>query len=192
MFLGRWSPRAFTGEPIGKADLLTMLEAARWAASSYNSQPWRFLYARRDTSHWERFLNLLTPFNRTWARNASALVFVVSNSTMCSPRSGKETPSPTHSFDAGAASGYFALQASRMGWFVHGMVGFDMERAFVELRVPKGFRVEAAYAVGRLGDRSSLPEELQSREVPSDRLPLEKLAFEGSFREEQATATAFR
>ena len=161
-----------------------MLEAARWAASSYNSQPWRFLYARRDTSHWDRFLNLLAPFNRTWATNASALVFVASNSTMCSPRKGKETPSPTHSFDAGAASGYFALQASRMGWFVHGMAGFDQERAFVELRVPKGFRVEAVYAVGRLGDRYSLPEELQLREVPSDRLPLEKLAFEGSFREE--------
>ena len=184
MFLERWSPRAFTGEPIDEVDLFTMLEAARWAASSYNSQPWRFLYARRDTPHWERFLNLLVPFNQSWAKSASALVFIVSNSTMRSPGSGKETPSPTHSFDAGTASGYFVLQASRMGWFAHGMVGFDQDRAFTELGVPKGYRVEAVYAVGRLGDRSSLPEELQSREAPSDRLPLEKLAFEGSFREE--------
>ncbi len=75
MFLERWSPRAMTGEPIQKEDLFTMLEAARWAASSYNSQPWRFLYALRNTPSWERFLDLLVPFNQSWAKGASALVF---------------------------------------------------------------------------------------------------------------------
>lgn len=181
MFLERWSPRALTGEEIAQEELLTMLEAARWAASSYNSQPWRFLYARRDTPHWEKFLNLLVPFNQSWAKTASALVFLVSNSTMVSPVSGSEVPSPTHSFDAGAASANFALQASLMKWHVHGMVGFDKERAFAELGVPKGYRVEAVYAVGRLGDPSVLPPELQAREKPNDRLPLDKLVFEGSF-----------
>ena len=68
MFLERWSPRAFTGEPISETDLLTMLEAARWAASSYNSQPWRFIYARRDTPHWDRFLDLLVPHNQSWVK----------------------------------------------------------------------------------------------------------------------------
>jgi nitroreductase len=82
MFLNRWSPRAFTAQPITQEELLTMLEAARWAASSYNSQPWRFLYALRDTSAWERFLNLLVPFNQSWAQESSALVFLISHSTM--------------------------------------------------------------------------------------------------------------
>lgn len=181
MFLNRWSPRAFTNEPITTEELLTMLEAARWAASSYNSQPWRFLYALRDMPAWERFLNLLVPFNRSWAKQSSALVFLVSNSTMLSPRSGNQVPSPTHSFDAGTASGYFALQASLMGWYAHGMVGFDADRAFEELSVPEGYKVEAVYALGRMADPAGLPEELRAREVPSDRRPLVELAFEGGF-----------
>ena len=181
MFLNRWSPRAFTGEPITQEELLTMLEAARWAASSYNSQPWRFIYALRDTPAWERFLNLLVPFNQSWAKESSALVFLVSKSTMRSPRSGNEVPSPTHSFDAGTASGYFALQASLMGWYVHGMVGFDADRAFDDLSVPKGHKVEAVYAVGRKADPAGLPEELRARELPSHRRSLEELAFEGGF-----------
>ena len=181
MFLERWSPRAFTGEAMSEADLLTMLEAARWAASSYNSQPWRFLYARRGTAHWDKFLDLLVPFNRSWAKDASALVVLVSNSLMRPPGAEKDVPSHSHSLDAGTASGYFALQASRMGWFVHGMVGVDMDRAFADLNVPQGFRVEAAYAVGKRGDASSLPEALQAREQPSPRVPLAQLAFEGGF-----------
>lgn len=152
MFLERWSPRAFTGEPLAEADLLTMLEAARWAPSSYNSQPWRFVYARRDTPHWGQFLDLLVPFNRGWAGGASALVILVSNSLMRPPGSDKDVPSLTHSLDAGTASGYFALQAHKMGWHVHGMAGLDRERAFADLNVPAGYRVEAAYAVGRRRD----------------------------------------
>ncbi len=181
LFLERWSPRAFTGEAISEADLLTMLEAGRWAASSYNSQPWRFLYARRDTAHWARFFGLLVPFNQSWAAQASALVILVSNSLMRPPGAEKEVPSHSHSLDAGAASGNVALQATRMGWHVHGMVGFDIDRAFAELDVPQGYRVEAAYAIGRLGDKSTLPEMLQAREQPSPRLPLAELAFEGGF-----------
>src|SRR3954470_1826328 len=157
LFLERWSPRAFTGEPIAEADLAILFEAARWAPSSYNSQPWRFLYARRDTPHWESFLNLLVPFNQSWARQASALVILVSNSLMRPPGSDADVPSHSHSMDAGAASGYFALQAVKMGWYVHGMAGFDMDRAFTELNVPKGYRVEAASAVGKRVDRSTLP-----------------------------------
>ena len=183
MFLDRWSPRAFKAEPIAEAELMTMLEAARWAPSSYNSQPWRFVYARRDTPHWDRFMGLLVPGNQAWAKDAAALVVLISNSLMRPPGSDKEVPSPTHSFDAGTASGYFALQARRMGWFTHGMVGFDRERAFAELDVPKGFKVEAVYAVGRIGDPATLPESLRAREHPNGRLALDRLAFEGSFAE---------
>ncbi len=181
MFLERWSPRAFSPEPIAEADLLSMLEAGRWAASSYNSQPWRFLYALRDTPHWPTFLDLLVPFNQGWAKHASALVILVSNSLMRPPGAEKDVPSHSHSLDAGTASGYVALQAMKMGWHVHGMVGFDMDRAFAELNVPQGYRVEAAYAVGKLGDKSSLPEAMQGREQPSPRRPLSELAFAGGF-----------
>ncbi len=181
LFLERWSPRAFTGEAIDPGELSTILEAARWAPSSYNSQPWRFLYARRDTEHWGRFLGLLAPFNQGWAKDAAALVVLVSNPMMRPPGSDKEVPSHSHSLDAGAASGFLALQAVRLGWHAHGMVGFDMERAFSELSVPVGFRVEAAYAIGRKGDPAKLPEPLRAREQPNDRLPLDQLAFEGGF-----------
>lgn len=181
MFLERWSPRAFTAEVLAETDLLTMLEAGRWAASSYNSQPWRFLYARRDTPRWAGFLALLNEFNRSWACNASALVVLVSNSLMKPPGADKEVPSHSHSLDAGAAIGSVQLQATLMGWQLHGMVGFDREKAFADLNVPTGFRVEAAYAVGRQGDRSILPEALQARETPSQRLPLAEIAFEGGF-----------
>ena len=182
MFIDRWSPRAFTGDAISELDLLTMLEAARWAPSSYNSQPWRFIYARRDTLHWEPFLSLLAPFNQSWAKDAAAIVVLVSNSMMRPPGGERDVPSHSHSLDAGAASGYFALQARKMGWYTHGMVGFDMDRAFAELDVPVGHRVEAAYAVGRLGEKGKLPETLQARELPSQRLPLAELAFDGAFK----------
>jgi nitroreductase len=182
LFLERWSPRAFTGEEISEADLHTLLEAARWAPSSYNSQPWRFLYARRNTAHWDKFLGLLNPFNQSWAKNASAILILVSNSVMLPPGAEKSVPSHSHSLDAGAAWAYFALQAARSGWQAHGMVGFDIPRAFAELDVPEGYRVEAAIAVGRLGDKSILPEALQARETPNARNPLATIAFEGGFK----------
>ncbi len=181
VFLARWSPRAFTGEAIPEDVLLTFIEAARWAPSSYNSQPWRFLYARRDTPAWPMFLGLLIESNQSWARHASALLFLVSNSLMKPPGSDKEVPSRTHSFDAGAAWGSFALQATLSGWHTHGMAGVDFERAFAALNVPKGCRVEAAIAVGRRGDASSLPERLAVMEAPNDRHPLSTIAIEGGF-----------
>ncbi len=182
LFLERWSPRAFTAEPIAEADLLTMIEAARWAASSYNSQPWRFLYARRGTAPWDGFLGLLAEANRSWAKDAAALLVLVSNSLMRIPGAEREVPSHSHSLDAGAASANFALQAARMGWQAHGMVGFDRERAFAELRVPQGYRVEAAYAVGRVGSPDQLPEALRAREAPNGRRPLAEIALEGGFK----------
>ena len=126
-------------------------------------------------------MGLLNEFNQSWAKNASALVVLVSNSLMKPPGAEKAVPSHSHSFDTGTASGYFSLQASLMGWQAHGMVGFDMERAFTELNVPQGYRVEAAYAVGRPGDKAMLPAGLQGREQPSPRAALAEIALEGGF-----------
>ena len=181
LFLDRWSPRAFTDEALSQADLDTILEAGRWAPSAYNSQPWRFIYARKGTPQWDTLLNLLNEFNQSWAKNAAALVFVASNSLMRPPGADKDVPARSHSFDAGAAWGFLSLQATRLGWHTHAMVGVDFERAFAELGAPAGYRIEAALVIGRAGDKSQLPEGLQGREVPSDRKPLSEIAFEGRF-----------
>ncbi|EIF33908.1 nitroreductase [Burkholderia sp. Ch1-1] len=178
-FLERWSPRAFSSDPIPEATLLTLLEAARWAPSSYNSQPWRFVYARRDTPHWEQFLGFLNEFNRSWAKHAAAIVIVLSKSTFTPPGGAAEVPAPTHSFDTGAAWGYLALQASLSGWHAHGLAGIERETIRRELAVPDAYSIEAGIALGRAGDKASLPEALQAREVQSQRNPLSVIAAEG-------------
>ena len=181
LFLDRWSPRAFTEEALTEAELMSILEAAKWAPSSYNSQPWRFIYALRDTPSWAKLLGLLNEFNASWAKRAGALVVVVSSETMRPPGADKDVPSYSHSFDAGAAWGYLALQATLSGFHTHGMVGFDHARAFAELNVPPGFRVEAAIAIGKMADKSILPEGLAAREAPSPRNALATMAFDGGF-----------
>ncbi len=181
MFLDRWSPRAFAPECIPESELMCILEAARWAPSSFNAQPWRFVYSRRDTSSWSAFVGLLAPRNQEWAKHAASLVFLVSKTTMRPIGADWDAPSATHALDAGAASGYMALQAHLSGWHVHGMAGFDRDRAPEALGVPPDHQVLAVYAVGRIGDPASLPDALRAREQPSSRSPLSSLAFEGGF-----------
>jgi nitroreductase len=177
LFLDRWSPRAMSGEPVTKEELLTLFEAARWAPSSFNNQPWRILYARRDTEHWPVFLGLLVEGNRSWAKDAAALLLFVSKETF----DHNSKPYPTHSFDTGAAWENLALQATLGGLVTHGMQGFDYERARTELNIPEGFRVEAMVAVGRPGDPATLPEKMRERETPSGRKPLSEITREGPF-----------
>jgi len=177
IFLDRWSPRAMTGEPIEPAELMRLFEAARWAPSPANQQPWRMLYARRDTPHWPLFFDLLVESNQAWCRNAAALVLFVSKSI--NERTGK--PAVTNSFVTGAAGENFALQGAMSGLVVHGMQGFDYERARVTLQVPEDFRVEAMGAVGRPGRIEELPEPLRARETPNSRKPLAEIVFEGPY-----------
>ena len=177
LFLDRWSPRAMTGAPIPRADLLTLFEAARWAPSSYNNQPWRMLYALRDTEHWQTFFDLMVEGNQSWAKNAGALLLFLSKKTF--DYNGK--PSITHSFDAGAAWENLSLQGSLKGYVVHGMQGFDYERARNALNVPDDFQIEAMVAVGFPGSAEVLPEKLRSKEAPSDRRKLEETICEGPF-----------
>jgi nitroreductase len=181
LFLERWSPRAFDGSKLDTADLFTMFDAARWAPSSFNGQPWRFIYAHRDSAAWPRFLSLLMPFNAMWAQRASVLVFVVSDTLIQLPRADSLSVSHSHSFDAGAAWVLLALQATRLGYHAHGMTGVEFERARTELSVPDRFRIEAAVAIGRIGDKSTLPPEFQAREAPNGRKELKDLVMEGSF-----------
>jgi nitroreductase len=178
LFLDRWSPRAMSGEEIHEKELMVLFEAARWAPSSYNNQPWRILYARRDSEHWPLFFELLVDSNKIWARNAAVLLLFVSKMTF--DHNGK--PSITHSFDTGAAWENLALQGFLKGYVVHGMQGFNYERARVALNIPEGFRVEAMAAVGCPSEKEALPEQLQKREAPNERRELEQTICEGPFR----------
>src|SRR5260370_9168136 len=112
LFLERWSPRAFDASSIPENDLFTMFEAARWAPSAFNAQPWRFLYAMRGDPYWTHFLSFLIPFNASWARNASALIYVLSETLILT--SGELTPSHSHSFDAAAAWALLAPQPTSL------------------------------------------------------------------------------
>ena len=150
LFLERWSPRTFTGEAMPDPELFRLFEAARWAPSSSNRQPWRFLYARRDTPDWPLFFELLNPGNQRWADAASVLLAVVSKRTAPVKDSDEVRENYTHSFDTGAACMSLALQAAAMGWAAHAMAGYDLVRAVAELGVPDDYRMECMIAVGRL------------------------------------------
>jgi len=180
LFVDRWSPRSFDTTEMPQEDLDVILEAAAWAPSAYNYQPWKFLYARRDDVNWDRFLSLLIPFNAGWAKDASILVFVVSDTKMGEGDDAQANHS--HSFDAGAAWAHMALQATLMGYHAHGMTGIEFDKARAELGIPEGFRLEAAIAIGRRDVPERLPEGLREREVPSDRKPVDEIAFAGNFR----------
>lgn len=175
LFLHRWSPRAFDGSEVPDADLMTILDAGRWAPSSYNYQPWRFLYAKRGDPNWQSFVDLLVPFNQSWAKDASVLIYMVSETTMGSP----DKPNLTHSFDTGAAWAMMALQARMLGYITHGMVGIDFDRVPDVLGLPDGFRLDAAFVIGKPGDPAGLPDALREREAPSDRKPLSDVAVAG-------------
>ena len=172
LFLQRWSPRAFDGSDMPEEDLLTLFEAARWAPSAFNSQPWRFLYAKRGDANWERFLSLLIPWNRRWAHSASVLIYILSDTMPMAGKDGQPQGSHSHSFDAGAAWACLALQASALGYHAHGMSGVEFEKARAELQVPERYRIEAAAAVGRIGDPAMLDERTRAREAPSGRRPI--------------------
>lgn len=177
LFVSRWSPRAMSGESISTEEINTLLEAARWAPSSFNGQPWRFVYALRSTPEWDVLFGLLNDWNQSWAQNAAALVVMVSRETF----EHNDKPSRTHSFDTGAAWMSLALQGHMSGLVVHGMAGFDYDRAHKELKIPTGFTVEAMCAIGKPGNKADLPPGLQEKEVPSTRKKIDEVFFKGTF-----------
>ena len=177
LFIDRWSPRAMSGAALSEAELMALFEAARWAPSSGNFQPWRFLYARRDTDFWPAFLELVKPSNQVWAARAGALVLIISRTHY----DGDGRACVTHAFDSGAAWQNLALQASLNGLVAHGIEGFDYERARRVLRVPAAYAVEAMVVLGHPGNISELSESLQKREKPNTRRPIEQTVCEGPF-----------
>jgi len=177
IFHERWSPRAFSGQPIGDKEIFTIFEAARWAPSSYNEQPWTFVYAMRDTMEFAGFFDLLSDFNKTWEKNVAALIIIVSKKNF----TANNTPNKHHSFDAGAAWVSMALQASNMGLAAHAIASFDVEKATQLINLPDSYEIEAMVAVGRLGQKRLLPPDLLQREEPSDRKSLSQILKIGKF-----------
>jgi len=154
IFVDRWSPRGFTDEALSDAVLHTFFEAARWAPSSFNSQPWRFLYALRGQPEFDVFLAPLIEFNRGWAQHAAALLYVISKKDFTPPGKTEPAYSRTHSFDAGAAWANFANQVALGGWAAHGMSGFDVEAATKALGVPT---VSSLRSLSLWGGRAMAP-----------------------------------
>ncbi len=177
LILNRWSPRSMTGEELDEDTIMSLFEAARWAPSSFNNQPWRFIYAKRNTVHWNKLFDLLVKPNKVWTGNAALLVVVVSNKNF--EYNGKY--SITHQYDTGAASENLALEASTRGLIAHGMQGFDYEKARVDLEIPDDFDVMAMIAIGKRGPKENLSTDLQNKEAPNDRKPLKEIVMEGKF-----------
>lgn len=180
LLLNRWSPRSMSGEEISDDELMSLFEAARWAPSSYNNQPWRFLYAKKDAPEWPLFFNLLVPFNQEWTKNASALLLIASSKVFAH----NKKPCHTHSFDTGAAWMSLCLEGAHRGLVVHGMEGFDYEKARTDLEIPDNYQVEAMAAIGKPAPKEALPQELQQKETPSSRNPLSQMVMHGKFQKQ--------
>lgn len=183
-FLNRWSPRAFSSQTVSDDTLNRVFEAARWAASSYNEQPWRFLVAKTPADL-EKFNSFLVPANQAWAKDAPVLLVTLGKKTFT--HNGSDNRVFGH--DVGAASAYMALAATQYGLHAHGMAGFDGELVRATLAVPTDYEVMAMWALGYRGETSQLPEGYQAVEFPSSRRPMEEIVMEGGFHEAPADDT---
>jgi nitroreductase len=179
LFIHRWSPRAFDPSPLPEETVRVLFEAARWAQSCNNEQPWLFIYGAGPEDH-ARILGLLTPRNQEWAKDAPLLAIVFARTRMGEDSSGPENYWAF--YDCGAAWMALTIQARLLGLYTHGMAGFDRDRACEALGVPAGrYRPVAALAAGAYGDFARLSPFNQGREVPSLRKPLAEVAMRGRF-----------
>ena len=177
----RWSPRAFSDRPIPADVQGSLLEAARWAPSSSNEQPWRFiLVQRKDEVAHSRIVETLSSNNRIWASRAPLLIVGVASML----RSSSGRPNGHAWYDLGQSVAHLSIQATAAGLYLHQMGGFDKEQARVALEIPENYEPAGVIAVGYLGDVSELPEDLQARERnPRSRRPLPESVFNGKWGE---------
>ena len=178
VFLDRWSPRAFTGEPIPDELLATLFEAMRWAPSSNNSQPWRIIYGRRGAPAFDKLLGVISERNQRWAKDASVILALLSKRTL------QGAPARNHSFDAGAAWAHLSLQATMAGWATHAIGGFNEAAARASLGVSDDYDIDVCVTIGRRADPAGLPDDLKPREMPSQRNKASSFISEGVFSRE--------
>jgi nitroreductase len=179
LLANRWSPRSFADRPVETAKLRQLFEAARWAASSYNDQPWYYLVAtREDPAAFQKMLSCLVEFNQGWAKFAPVLAISVARTTFQHDGS----PNRHGHHDVGAASAMLALQAESLGLAVHQMAGFDANRARDTYHIPAGYDPMAAIAIGYPGDPAALPDKLREREkAPRSRRPISDFVYAGDW-----------
>src|SRR5713101_3636186 len=175
----RWSPRAFADKPVEPEVLASLFEAARWAPSSYNEQPWSYLVATKgDRENFAKTLGVLVEFNAGWAKNAPVLVLAAARLAFQS--NGK--PNRNAAYDTGAASALLSVEATSRGLVVHQMAGYDPQKAREVFAIPPGWEVLAAIAIGYPGDVTSLPQPLRDRELaPRTRKPLREFVMTGQW-----------
>jgi nitroreductase len=179
LFTRRWSPYAFADRPVSTTDLQSLFEAARWAASSYNEQPWSYLVATKDNpDEFARLLSCLVEGNQVWAR--SAPVLAIGCASLQFVLNGKTNEAALH--DLGQASAQLTLEATARGLVVHQMIGILPDRVRELYQVPEGVRPLTGLAIGYLGDSNSLPENLRPRDLsPRKRKPLSGFVFGGKW-----------
>lgn len=175
----RWSPRAFSDKPVPSEVLRSLFEAARWAPSSNNEQPWAYIVATKDDSeNFEKSLGALVEFNAGWAKKAPVLVIAVAQLAFAK----NNAPNRSAQYDVGAASLQLSIEATARGLVVHQMAGFDPETAREAYNIPQGWEPIAAMAIGYPGDATSLPEPYQSREkAPRTRKPMREFVMSGEW-----------
>jgi len=166
LILKRWSPRAFSKTPVSDADVELLFEAARWAPSCFNEQPWRFHVSTEK--NFEQFLSLLNAGNQIWASNAALLGFVVVKKTFTQ----NDKPNAYAEFDAGSAWLAMSLQARQMGLYTHGMGGIKHAEVAEYLGLDSDHKVVCGFAIAVAAEADSLPEELAAKEKPSARRAL--------------------
>jgi nitroreductase len=173
--LSRWSPRSFSDREVGKADLARVFEAARWAASSSNEQPWRFLVGVRNSGTHSKLAATLVSFNQAWAPHAPVLILGTAATKFA--KNGRPNGYAQH--DLGQATAYLLLQATALGLAAHPMAGYDHDAARLSLDIPEDYALGALIALGYQGEPAALADEkLLAQEVaPRTRKPLEEIAF---------------
>ena len=175
LFHSRWSPRSFTDRDVSPADLAKVFEAARWAASSYNEQPWRFIAGVRNSPTYKKIFDTLMPFNQLWAASAPVLILGAANTKF----SHNDSPNRVALYDLGAAGSYLTLQAASLGLAAHQMAGFDADAARKAFEIPDDYLIGAVIALGYQGEPDKLPnEQFKSQETsPRSRKPLKEIVF---------------
>lgn len=175
----RWSPRVFEEKSIPQEEIDRLFEASRWAASSYNRQPWRFIYAKKGSEAYDKMIGCMVEFNQQWAKNAPLLIFTAYKEKT---DEGDDNFHALH--DLGLSLGNMSMQAESMNIAMHHMAGIDWKKAQKVFDVPEGFHVTTAIALGYYGgDLSKLPEDLREQETGKrERKPQSEFVFEGSWK----------
>ena len=181
LVLNRWSPRAFSDKAVAHDILRSLFEAARWAPSSNNEQPWAFIVAtKEEPDNFQKALSTLVEINQVWAKNAPVLVIAVSKLEFAR----NQRPNRNAFYDTGAAVAHLTSEATARDLFVHQMAGFDPHKAIELFHIPKGWEPIAAFVVGYPGDPKDLPEPLRERELaPRTRKTLKDFVMSGEWGE---------